>query len=83
VILPQSWGRLGVAAVGSLVQAEEDAEGHFAGGPAVGVVIPVSKKLNVGLFNQNLFGGGVSISQIQPILAYQLGGGWSLSLGDL
>jgi hypothetical protein len=68
VILPQSWGRLGVAAVGSLVQAEEDAEGHFAGGPAVGVVIPVSTKLNVSLFNQirdglpaDLVGDGIAV----------------------
>jgi hypothetical protein len=83
VILPQSWGRLGIGAVASLVQAEKEADGHFAGGPAVGVVVPVSKKLNLGLFNQNLFGDDVSISQIQPIAAYQLGGGWSLSLGDL
>jgi hypothetical protein len=39
--------------------------------------------VNVGLFNQNLFGDGVSISQLQPIFAWQLGSGWSLSLGDL
>jgi hypothetical protein len=83
VILPQSWGRLGIGAVGSLVQAEKDADGHFAGGPAIGVVVPVSRKLNLGLFNQNLFGNDVAISQIQPIAAYQLGSGWSLSLGDL
>ena len=83
VILPQSWGRLGIGAVASLVQAEKEADGHFAGGPAIGVVVPVSRKLNLGLFNQNLFGDGVSVSQIQPIAAYQLGGGWSLSLGDL
>ena len=43
----------------------------------------VSRKLNLGLFNQNLFGSDVAISQMQPILAYQLGSGWSLSLGDL
>jgi hypothetical protein len=83
VILPQSWGNLGIGAVGSLVQAEKEADGHFAGGPAIGVVVPVSKKLNLGLFNQNLFGNDVAISQIQPIAAYQLGSGWSLSLGDL
>ena len=83
VILPQSWGRLGVGAVASLVQAEKDADGHIAAGPAIGLVAPVTRKLNLGLFNQNLFGDGVSISQIQPIAAYQLGSGWSLSLGDL
>jgi hypothetical protein len=83
VILPQSWGRFGVGVVASLVQAEKDADGHIAAGPAIGFVAPVSKKLNLGLFNQNLFGDGVSISQIQPIAAYQLGSGWSLSLGDL
>jgi hypothetical protein len=83
LIFGQSWGRLGVGAVGNLVQSEKDADGHFAGGPAIGFVVVASKKLNWGLFNQNLFGKGVQVSQLQPILAYQLGNGWSLSLGDL
>jgi len=83
VIVPRSWGRLGIGAVATLVQAEKEAEGHIVAGPAIGFVAPLSKKLNLGLFNQNLFGDGVSISQLQPIAAYQLGSGWSLSLGDL
>jgi hypothetical protein len=83
VILPQSWGRLGIGVVGSFAAATSDVSAHASAGPAIGLVAPVSKKLNLGLFNQNLFGDGVSISQIQPIAAYQLGGGWSLSLGDL
>ena len=83
VILPQSWGRLGIGAVGSFAAATSDVSAHATGGPAIGVVVPVSKKLNLGLFNQNLFGNDVAISQIQPIAAYQLGNGWSLSLGDL
>ena len=83
VILPQSWGRLGIGAVGSFAAATSDVSAHASAGPAIGFVAPVSKRLNLGLFNQNLFGDGVSISQIQPIAAYQLGDGWSLSLGDL
>ncbi len=83
LIFPQSWGRLGVGAVGSLVQSEKEVAGHLAGGPAIGFVAQASKKLNWGVFNQNLFGNDVQISQLQPILAYQLGNGWSLSLGDL
>ena len=83
VILPQSWGRLGIGAVGSFTAATSDVAGHAAGGPAIGFVAAASKKLNWGLFNQNLFGTGVKVSQFQPILAYQLGNGWALSLGDL
>ena len=83
VILPQSWGRLGVGVVGSFAAATSDVSAHASAGPAIGLVAAVSKRLNLGLFNQNLFGDGVSISQIQPIAAYQLGSGWSLSLGDL
>ena len=83
VILPQSWGRLGVGVVGSFAAATSDVSAHASGGPAIGFVAGVSKKLNLGLFNQNLFGNDVAISQIQPIAAYQLGSGWSLSLGDL
>ena len=55
----------------------------FAIGPAIGGTAPVSKKLSVGLFNQNLFASGVGITQIQPIIAYELGHGWALRAGDL
>jgi hypothetical protein len=82
VILPQSWGRIGVGAVGSFGASASDAP-HAAGGPALGFVAGVTTKLNLGVFNQNLFGNGVALSQLQPIAAYQLGSGWSLSLGDL
>ena len=81
VILPQCWGRIGVGAVASFSAATKDTESHVALGPAVGFVAEVTKKLNVGLFNQNSFSDEVSISQLQPIIAYQLGSGWSLSGG--
>ena len=83
VILPQAWGRIGVGAVGNFAARTSDVPAHAAGGPAIGFVATVTKKLNLGLFNQNLFGNDVAISQMQPIVAYQLGNGWSLSLGDL
>jgi len=76
------WGRLGAGAVASL--ASRTSEGpQFKAGPALGVMVPATKQLNVGLFTQNLFASGVAITQIQPIAAYQLGEGWSLSLGDI
>ena len=59
------------------------APSKFSIGPAIGAMHPVSKKLNIGLFNQNLFASDVGITQIQPIIAYQLGSGWALSAGDL
>jgi len=83
VVLPQSWGRLALGPVMSLSQSASEAPSKFAIGPAVGAMHPISKKLNVGLFNQNLFASGVGISQLQPIVAYQLGSGWALSAGDL
>ena len=83
VILPQSWGRLGIGAVGNFAAATSDVSAHAAAGPAIGFVAGVTKKLNMGLFNQNLFGDDLAISQIQPIVAYQLEDGWSMSLGDL
>jgi len=83
VVLPQSWGRLGFGPVMTLSESASDASSKFSIGPAVGGMHPVSKKLNVGLFNQNLFATGVALSQLQPIVAYQLGSGWALSAGDL
>ena len=81
VIFGKEWGRLGVGAVATL--ANDSAPDQFVIGPAVGAVWNYSKKLNLGLFNQNVFGGDTAISQLQPIIAYQLGGGWALSAGDL
>jgi hypothetical protein len=83
LVLPQKWGRLGVGLVGSFAAATSDVAAHAAVGPAIGFVAPASKKLNLGLFNQNVFGDDTAISQLQPIVAYQLGSGWSLTVGDL
>jgi hypothetical protein len=83
VVLPQKWGRLGLGPVMNLSESASDAESKFAIGPAVGAMVPISKKLSVGAFTQNLFATGVAITQLQPIVAYQLGNGWALSAGDL
>lgn len=83
IVLPQSWGRIGVGPVMSFAESASDAPAKFSIGPAVGAVVQMSKRLNVGAFNQNLFGSEFGISQFQPIVAYQLGGGWALSAGDL
>ena len=83
VVLPQKWGRLGVGPVMTLSESASDAESKFAIGPAVGAVVPLSKRLSVGGFTQNLFATGVAITQLQPIVACQLGHGWALSAGDL
>jgi hypothetical protein len=54
-------GQAVVAATMAILTTSAAAEG-----PAVSVA-PVSMRLNLGLFNQNLFGDGVSISQIQSM----------------
>jgi hypothetical protein len=82
VIVPQRWGRLAIGPVLSLYQSESDTESKFAIGPAIGVVTQVSKRLLVGAFSQNLFAADVGVSQIQPVITYQLGRGWALSAGD-
>ena len=73
VVLPQKWGRFAIGPVMSLSESTSAAPSKFAIGPAVGAMKPISKKLNVGLFTQNLFASHVGITQIQPIVAYQLG----------
>jgi hypothetical protein len=50
-------------------------------GPAIGFVARKGK-WNLGLFNQNLFGHNTRFSSLQPIIAYVLSKGWSLSSGD-
>lgn len=83
VVLPQHWGRFAVGPVMSMRQSDGSADSKFAVGPAVGAMVPTSKRLMVGLFSQNLFATETAISQLQPIVAYQLGSGWALSAGDL
>ncbi len=82
VVINEFWGRWGVGAVASLAP-EGTAPDTFAMGPAIGGVWQYSPKLNFGVFNQNIFAGDTALSQIQPIVAYQLEDGWSLSAGDL
>lgn len=78
----QSWGRWGL---GPLLNFDTtgDLPDEFAIGPAVGAVANLSKRLKIGLFSQNLFASGTALSQLQPVIAYQLGHGWSISAGDL
>jgi hypothetical protein len=78
-VFDKSWGRWGVGPVMQLRGGKNP--GPFAIGPAVGFVSGKGR-WTYGLFNQNLFGGGTSISSIQPVIAYQLGDGWALSSGD-
>ena len=83
VVLQQGWGRFAVGPVVNMAESSDGSLTKFTFGPAVGAMVPVGDKLNLGLFNQNLFGNEVGISQLQPIVAYQLGHGWALSAGDL
>jgi len=82
VVTEEPWGRWGAGLVASLF-ANDAAPDDFAIGPAIGAVYNVSKKLNVGVFSQNVFAGDTAVSQLQPVIAWQLGQGWSLSAGDL
>jgi len=83
VIVPQKWARLAAGPVMSLEESSGGAESKFSIGPAVGGVHSLSKRLTVGLFSQNLFASHTAVSQLQPIVACQLGHGWAISAGDL
>lgn len=82
MVFNESWGRWGFGPVVSF-DTTGDAPDQFVIGPAVGGVWQVNKKFNVGLFTQNVFWNNTAVTQIQPVLAYQLGDGWSISAGDL
>lgn len=82
IVFNEDWGRWGVGPVAS-VDTTGDLVDPFSLGPAVGFVREVTPKLNLGLFSQNVFWSDTAITNIQPVIAYQLGSGWSLSAGDL
>jgi hypothetical protein len=83
VVVPLKWGRLGFGPVMNLSESTSGEFSKFSIGPAIGTVAQLSKKLSLGVFNQNLFASEIGLTQIQPIVAYQLGSGWALSAGDL
>jgi hypothetical protein len=64
-----------------------DTTGHSADrlalGPVLGFESQVTSKLKIGILNQNGFWEHTARSQWQPIIAYQLGAGWSLGTDDL
>ena len=82
VVFNQSWGRWGFGPVMSFDTSGE-APDEFALGPAAGTVWRAGKKLNLGVFSQNVLWSDTAVSQLQPVIAYQLGKGWALSAGDL
>ena len=83
VLVDEAWGRWGVGPVLQLAEGASGRDAQFGIGPALGGVYGVNPDLNVGLFNQNLFGDDLAVSSFQPIVAYQLGNGWALATGDL
>lgn len=82
-LVDEEWGRWGVGPVMTLAEGVSENGPQFAIGPAVGAVYEYSPVVQLGIFNQNLIGSDFAITQFQPIIAYQLGNGWSLAAGDL
>lgn len=82
VILPGLGGKLAFGPLVNLSAATSRNPSPFAIGPAVGYVYHLGK-LNIGAFNQNLFGDHFGTSQFQPVLSCQLEKGFDVSAGDL
>ena len=84
-----SWGRWGLGAVASIPLDKDNKQ--WSVGPVVAFVNnTLSKGLNLGLFNQNLFRivgeddrPYTKISSLQPIVNYSIGGGWNIGMGDI
>ena len=87
-VFPAEWGRFGLGVVGAVPLA--DGNDQWSLGPAFGFVNnTLTKGLNIGVFNQNLFRVAGSdnrpytrVSSLQPILNYSIGGGWNIGTGD-
>lgn len=89
-VFNEPWGRWGVGAVASVPTGDRGVgTGQWAIGPAAGFTA-ASGKLLWGIFNQNLFsvaerfdGPDLNISNIQPIISYGFGEGWSLGSSEM
>lgn len=82
VVFNETWGRWGIGPVMTF-DTTGGLPDEFSIGPDIGGVWQVNKKLNLGLFTQNVFWSDTAVTKIQPVIAYQLGYSWSLSAGDL
>ncbi len=80
-VINESWGRWGFGPVVDFIHNPLPGGDNFTAGPAIGAVLS-HEKWTYGIFNQNFIGSNTELSSIQPVLAYQLGNGYSLSAGD-
>lgn len=80
-VINETWGRWGFGPVVDFIHDPLPGGDHFTAGPAIGAVLS-HEKWTYGIFNQNFIGSNTELSSIQPVLAYQLGNGYSLSAGD-
>lgn len=81
-ILPASFGRVGIGAVANFAFGAPP----FTFGPVLGCIVQPSKTVTTGLFVQSGFAVGdnpVATLLFQPTLAWQLGKGWAVTLGEL
>lgn len=78
IVFNEEWGRWGFGPLIQFVPNNGNGNDTALAGPAVGFVARHGK-MNLGLFNQNLFGAETRFSSLQPIVAYVLPHGWSLA----
>ena len=81
LVFNAKWGRWGFGPLVQFVPNSGPGRDTALAGPAVGFVA-VKGKWNLGIFNQNLFGSNTRFSSFQPIIAYNLGKGWTVASGD-
>lgn len=75
--------RFGLGPLVEFAARESKSAAKIAGGPVLAAVVRVGHSLKLGVLNQNVFGDQKQESKLQPIVAYELGAGWSISAGDL
>jgi len=80
-VMSESWGRWAFGPVLDFVIDPLPGGDSVTAGPAIGAVA-TKGKWTYGLFNQNFLGSDTQLSSLQPVVGYQLGGGYSLSAGD-
>jgi hypothetical protein len=80
-IINEAWGRWGFGPVMDFIHDPAPGGDSFTAGPAIGAVLNQGK-WTYGAFNQNFIGSNTELSSIQPVIAYQLGDGYSLSAGE-
>lgn len=83
-VFDYDWGQSGFGLSASIAtNTLNENKDDFSLGPAAAFVVKPNDRFQWGLFNKNFLTGRPTLSTLQPILTYSLGGGWDVGSSSM